>query len=70
MIIVSSNIKTADYDRVKRELRMTFINRPRWVYIYYKVPPRIWVEFVKSNSKGQYFSDIIRDNYQYNKIVV
>lgn len=70
MIIVSSNIKTADYDRVKRELRMTFINRPRWVYTYYKVPPRIWVEFVKSNSKGQYFSDIIRDNYQYNKIVV
>lgn len=70
MIIVSSNIKTADYDRVKRELRMTFINRPRWVYIYYKVPPRIWVEFVKSNSKGQYFSDIIRGNYQYNKIVV
>lgn len=49
---------------------MTFINRPRWVYTYYKVPPRIWVEFVKSNSKGQYFSDIIRDNYQYNKIVV
>lgn len=70
MIIVSSNIKTADYNRTKRELRLTFINRPRWVYIYYKVPPRIWVEFVKSNSKGQYFSDIIRDNYQYNKIVV
>ena len=70
MIIVSSNIKTADYDRVKRELRLTFINRPRWVYIYYKVSPRIWTEFVKSQSKGQYFSDIIRDNYQYSRNVL
>ena len=65
MRIVSSNIKTADYDRTKRELKMTFINRPRWRYTYYKVSPRIWVEFVRSQSKGQYFSDIIRDHYTY-----
>lgn len=65
MQIVSSNIKTADYDRTKRELKMTFINRPRWRYTYYKVSPRIWVEFVRSQSKGQYFSDIIRDHYMY-----
>ena len=44
---------------------MTFINRPRWRYTYYKVSPRIWVEFVRSQSKGQYFSDIIRDHYMY-----
>lgn len=69
MQIVSSNIRTADYDRQKRELIMTFINRPRWVYIYYKVSPRIWTEFVKSQSKGQYFSDIIRDHYQYSRII-
>lgn len=65
MQIVSSNIKTADYDRQKRELRMTFINRPRRVYIFYNVPSRIWVEFVKSHSKGQYFSEIIRERYNY-----
>ena len=69
MRIVSSNIRTADYDRVKRELVMTFINRPRWIYIYYNVPSRIWVEFVKSASKGQYFSDIIRNSYRYSRIV-
>lgn len=69
MQIVSSNIRTAEYDRSKKELRMTFINRPRWVYVYYNVPTRIWVEFVKSKSKGQYFSDILRDNYRYSRTV-
>lgn len=69
MQIVSSNIKTADYDRIKRELKMTFINRPRWVYTYYNVPSRIWVEFVRSQSKGQYFSEIIRNSYRYNRII-
>ena len=69
MKIVSSNINTADYDRVKRELRLTFINRPRWLYVYYKVSPRIWTEFVRSQSKGQYFSEIIRDKYRYSRIV-
>ena len=69
MQIVSSNIKTADYNRTKKELTMTFINRPRWVYIYYKVPPRIWIEFVRSSSKGQYFSEIIRNTFPFKKIV-
>lgn len=70
MQLVSSNIKTADYDRTKRELKMTFINRPRWVYIFYNVPSRIWVEFVKSQSKGQYFSEIIKETFRFKKMVL
>lgn len=70
MQIYSSNIKTAEYDREKRELKMTFINRPMWLYTYYKVSPRIWTEFVKSESKGQYFSQIIRDNYRYSRVTI
>lgn len=70
MQIVSSNIRTAAYDRKKRELYMTFVNRPLWLYTYYKVSPRIWVEFVRSASKGQYFSEIIRDNYRYSRTVL
>lgn len=68
MRVYSSNIKTADYDRKTRELKMTFINRPRWKYIYYNVSPRIWTEFVKSESKGQYHAQIIKNNYQYTRI--
>ena len=70
MQIYSSNIKTAEYDREKRELKMTFNNRPMWLYTYYKVSPRIWTEFVKSESKGQYFSQIIRDNYRYSRVTI
>lgn len=69
MQVVSSNIKTADYDRTKRELTLTFINRPRWVYIYYNVPVKIWTQFIKSASKGQFFSDVIRDVYRYRRII-
>lgn len=70
MQIVSSNIKTADYDRQRRELYLTFINRPRWKYTYYNVPSRIWVEFVRSQSKGQYFSAIIRETFRFKKEVL
>lgn len=69
MIVQSSNIKTADYDRVKRELTLVFINRPRWEYIYFNVPPNIWTGFIKSVSKGQYFSAVIKDIYRYSRII-
>lgn len=69
MQIVSSNIRTADYDRVKKELTLTFVNRPRWVYTYYKVPITIWTGFIRSQSKGQYFSDVIRDVYRYRRTI-
>lgn len=70
MNVVSSNIKTADYDRVKRELTMTFINRPRWVYVFSKIPPNIWKEFVRASSKGEYFSAVIRDKYNYTRTII
>ena len=69
MQIVSSNIRTANYDRKSWTLTLTFINRPRWTYTYFKVPPRIWVEFVKAGSKGTYFTDIIRDRFQYSRTI-
>lgn len=69
MRVYSSNIRTASYDRQKRELEMTFINRPRWVYLYYNVSNKIWAEFIRSNSKGQYFSQIIKDKFQYSRTI-
>lgn len=67
MRIFSSNIRTADYNRVSRELTIVFINRPMWTYIYYKVPPNIWVRFLQSASKGQFFADMIKDKYAFTK---
>ena len=70
MRIVSSNIATADYNRTTRELKMTFIKRPMWEYTYYKVPPKIWVEFVRCESKGRYFADIIEPTYSYSRKII
>ena len=67
MKINSSNIKTADYDKGKKELSLTFINRPRLVYTYYKVSPKVWVDFIRSVSKGQYFANNIKDVYNYSR---
>lgn len=70
MRIVSSNIATADYNRTTRELKVTFKKRPLWEYTYYKVPIRVWVEFVRCDSKGRYFSDIIEPRYFYNRKII
>ncbi|WP_418676168.1 KTSC domain-containing protein [Alistipes putredinis] len=67
MQIVSSNIRTADYDRRNRVLRMTFVNRPNWLYEYFNVPVKIWTRFLQADSKGQYFSAYIRDAYRYRR---
>lgn len=67
MRIASSNIRTAEYNAKTRELKMTFVKRPMWEYTYYKVSPRIWVEFVRSDSKGRYHADIIKPKYSYSR---
>lgn len=69
MRVVSSNIEYADYNRVTRVLTLRFISRPLWEYSYYKVSSRIWTEFVRSQSKGRYFADFIKDKYKFTKKV-
>ena len=70
MQINSSNIKSADYDRQTQRLTLIFINRPSWVYTYYHVSPKVWVEFIKAQSKGTYFSAAIRDVYTYRRTIL
>lgn len=47
-----------------------FIKRPLWEYIYLKVPPNIWVEFVRAESKGRYLKDIIEPRYMYIRRII
>ena len=70
MKIASSNIATAEYDRTKRELKIVFIKRPLWEYTYHKVSPKIWVEFVRVDSKGRYLKDIIEPRYAYTRKII
>lgn len=69
MKISSSNIREASYDKKTKSLKMIFINRPTWTYTYINVPPKIWTEFIKAGSKGIYFSERIKNDYQYKRTV-
>lgn len=48
---------------------MIFHNRPNWVYVYYAVPPLVWVDFIKADSHGKFFSNNIRDVFRYRKFI-
>ena len=65
--IGSSNIWKVDYDRVKMEMTIIFLNRRTWIYTYSGVPIRVWTSFLKAESHGTYFSQNIKDNYKYKR---
>jgi hypothetical protein len=68
--VFSSNLKTAAYSTRDKTLVLTFVNRPRWEYIYYHVSPKIWNAFLRAESKGKYFAEYIRDQYQYSRRIL
>lgn len=68
--IGSSNLWKADYDRAKMEMKVVFLNRKTWLYIYKGVPIRVWTSFLKAESKGQYFAASIKDNYIYSREIL
>lgn len=65
--VFSSNIKTAAYNSRDKVLVLTFVNRPSWTYLYYHVSPKVWTGFVRAESKGKYFTDYIKDQYQFSR---
>lgn len=69
MRVKSSNIKTAEYDKRTHLLILTFINRPTWVYIYKAVPPKIWTGFMRAKSKGQYFANNIKEEFNFTRSI-
>ena len=69
MRITSSNIRTADYDKRSHILTMSFNKRPRWIYAYYHVPPKVWVNFRRAKSRGIYFHDYIKYQYSYKRTI-
>ena len=65
----SKLLDEAAYDVETATLLLNFKNQKMnsW-YAYSKVPIKVWVEFSKSESKGQYFLSKIKDKYDTYKI--
>lgn len=67
--VKSSNLASVGYDEQTLTLEVEFL-RDGSIYQYYPVSNDIYIELMKADSKGTYFSKHIRDNrmYMYKKL--
>lgn len=65
--IGSSNILKVAYDKQSRTMQIVFINRPNWLYTYYDMNIQRYTAFLKAQSKGEYFTRHIKENYKFKK---
>lgn len=64
--VVSSNIKTAEYNTENKTLSIVF--KTNSIYEYYDVPWEIFTRFRMSESQGKYFSSNINGKYKHKKV--
>lgn len=64
--VESTLIHSVRYDEAHRILEISF--NDDGTYRYYEVPPEVVEELLDAESKGQYFTDHIRDTYLFTRI--
>lgn len=64
--IESSNISGVGYDSETATLEIEFTNGR--IYQYFDVSPTVHSEFMLADSKGAYFSSVIKGNYRYARL--
>ena len=64
--VESSMMSLIGYDEETQTLNILFNNSGQ-MYEYYDVPKEVFEEFLESDSKGSYFSSMIRNIYVYDK---
>ncbi len=62
----SSVIDAINYYKESADLRITFVSG--MIYVYKNVPEEIYLALISSGSKGTYFNQHIKGNYQFQKI--
>jgi KTSC domain len=62
-MIDSSAIEAVQYDAARQRLDIELTNRR--VYRYFDVPLEVYRAFMAADSKGRYYNDEIRDEYEY-----
>jgi hypothetical protein len=67
MKVQSSAISEVTYQKKSENLYVTF-KRDGATYLYEDVPQEVYDEFMKADSKGIYFKNIIEPNYPYRKV--
>lgn len=62
--VESEAIRSLGYRSLTLEVEFT----EGGVYQYFSVPKKIFLEFIRAESKGRYFQEQIRDRFQYRKV--
>lgn len=64
--VESSNLASVGYDAENEILEVQF--KHGGVYQYFDVPENVYEELMNADSHGVYFSDNIRNDYEYQKM--
>jgi hypothetical protein len=64
--LVSSTIKSVEYDDDARELDIAFTSGK--TYRYFNVPLEIYAEFLDAGSKGKFFNDNIKGAFAFAEV--
>jgi hypothetical protein len=64
--VESSNIDSIGYDTKTSTLEIEFINGR--VYQYFNVPYMTYLSLFVAKSKGKYFANYIKNNYEFEKV--
>jgi hypothetical protein len=64
--LVSSTIKSVEYDDDSGELDITFTSAK--TYRYFNVPLEIYAEFLDAGSRGKFFNDNIKGTFAFAEV--
>ena len=64
--IASSSIQGIAYDEASLELQVEF--REFGTYIYFGVPPVVYLNLLAAPSKGRFLNEVIRGTYRYRRV--
>lgn len=66
VLVESTTLRSAGHDARSTVLELQFRNGA--LYQYFGVPPRIYGDLLRADSKGGYFNQSIRGKYPYQRI--
>ncbi len=64
--VESSAIRGIDYEPSSRTLLVIFIDGDG--YAYFEVPPALYADFLRAESKGRFFAEQVRDSFGYQQV--
>jgi len=66
--VESSMMDNLEYDESNSELDITFVGGK--TYRYFNVPPDVYADLLDAESKGEFFNERIKDQYEFSEVTI